>query len=430
MLRVRPFRAWRYARETTDISTVTAPPYDVISPEERARLLARDPENVVALELPEGSSDPSDPANRYARAARLWRMWRRTGVLARDPSPAFYVLEQRYAVRGVEQRRRALIAAVGLEPLDSGVVLPHETTLPRALGDRYELVRATAANFSQVLGLVDDSSGTIGTGLEDAVAEVPLQTATDGDAVESSLWAVTDEGLLASVSSALEPARIFIADGHHRYTTALAYRDQRRAEDAQADDTDNAEYEYVMMALVPLDDPGLLVLPTHRIADSPGVFDVDAFWNALSTFVVEEISSPHPAAALDALSGPGFVVRAGGADRPRLVRLRDDVDLTALVGGGRSDAWKQLDVAVLQELVLWPILGIHPDEPETLERLRFVKDSAAALELGDEHDVVFVLRPTTLDQMRAVAVGGETMPQKSTYFYPKLLSGLVLRSLD
>lgn len=432
MARVRPFAAFRYGRSERDISAVTAPPYDVISPPQREALLTGDPHNIVALELPEGPLDPMVEHNRYANGAELWQAWREQGVLVQDPRQAIYVLEQRFAHAGRSIRRRAFILEVGLEPFEAGVVLPHERTLPKALGDRFELIKSTAANLSQIFGLFDDSSHLTDALFARAMESEPVSSATDADGVESILWAVVDPAFSSAVQRALADKQIFIADGHHRYTTALAYRDLRRAqaEDARENPTDPG-YDFVMMALVNMEDPELLVLPTHRAADALGAFDADAFWTALTaSFTVEILPSAYTAAALEGSSTPAYVVKVRGDESPRLIRVRDDIDLDEAIKVPRSSAWKHLDVAVLQELVLEPLLDIHPDRPESLDRLWFIKDSQAALEATSEHDVVFLMRSTGMDQLREVASGGETMPQKSTYFFPKLLSGLALRDAE
>jgi uncharacterized protein (DUF1015 family) len=431
MARVRPFAAYRYVRPEHDISAVTAPPYDVISPAQRERLLAADEHNVVALELPEGPLDPAAEHNRYETGAATWDDWRARGVIAQDAEPAIYVLEQRFEHAGHPVRRRAFVVEVGLEPFDAGIVLPHERTLPKALGDRFELIKATGANLSQVFGLFDDASGVTDALFDRATAAEPVSTAVDADGVRSMLWAVTDPGFSAAVRRALADKQIFIADGHHRYTTALGYRDFRRAQAAAGESPLNPAYDFVMMALVNMEDPELLVMPTHRAADARGVFDAEAFWNALTEhFTIEDVAPEQLGAALDGSDQPVFLVKVRGEERPRLVRVRDDVDLDVAITAARSCAWKHLDVAVLQELVLEPLLDIHPDRPETLDRLSFIKDARAALEATSQHDVVFILRPTSMAQLRQVAVAGETMPQKSTYFFPKLLSGLVLRSAE
>lgn len=431
MARVRPFRAWTFKRSSADISDLTAPPYDVISPEQRDVLLARSERNVVALELPEGPLDPAVPGNRYETGARRWDEWTHDGTLTRDAEPTLYVLEQRYLLGDREIRRRAFIAEVGLHAFSEGVVLPHERTLPKALGDRFKLLEATAANLSQVFGLYPDPERVTDAAFAAAMADEPSMFAVDDDGVESRVWTVTDPALIASVTEALADKQIFIADGHHRYTVALAYRDQRREADAAigAEPID-PDYDFVMMALVNMDDPDLVVLPTHRIADAASDFHAEEFYSALSrTFDVSDLPAGHPAAALDGIDRPAFLVKTAADERPRLAVLRADVDLDKAIPEPHSHAWKELDVTVLLELVLDPVMGIHPDEPETLSRLKFAKDAHEALALTAEHDAVFILRATRMDQMRAVSLAGEVMPQKSTYFYPKLLSGLVMRGI-
>lgn len=426
MALVRPFRAFSYARSGTDITPLAAPPYDVVSADLRSALLAKDPDNVVALELPDGPIDPSLPGNRYENGALVWERWRDSGVVTLAPEPAVYVVEQRYTLGGREVRRRAFVAEVGLEPFDAGIILPHERTLPKALADRLELLRSVRANTSQVFGLYHDPEGETDDLFALAMSAEPIMSATDADGVVSRVWAITDASACARLEAFMADERVFIADGHHRYTVALSYRDERR----QADGPGGA-YESVMMALVNMDDPDLVVLPYNRMADAQGTFDRDAFYAALSErFDVADPGPGHPSDALTPEGPPAFLVKARGDDAPRRVTLRTDVDLDSAIPLERSSAWKGLDVAVLQELILDPILGIHPDRPETLERLSFAQDAHKTLASVGEHDVAFVLRPTRMDQMREVALAGETMPQKSTYFYPKLLSGLLFRSVE
>jgi uncharacterized protein (DUF1015 family) len=429
--RILPFRAVRYARpQGSDLSALVAPPYDVISATERAVLLERDAHNTVALELPEGSMDPDAPGNRYETGAHRWREWLDSGVLAFDAEPAIYVLEQRFTVSGHAIARRGFVAAVGLEPFSAGVVLPHERTLPKALDDRLRLTRSTAANLSQVFGIFSDPAHETDALIATAMATPPLATA-ELDGVASTIWALGDPEAQTALAGFLAERPIYIADGHHRYTTALAYRDERRAE-AGPDAHEGAPYETVLMALVNMDDPGLVVLPTHRVANAPGPFDPDAFWSALS--VRFELSAlpedAHASATLAAAADrPSYIVRTKDGVT-RLARLRSDIDLSGDYPVDASTAWRTLDVATLQELILSPLLDIHPDRPATLERLAFVKDAHAALAMAGEHDVAFILNATRMAQVAAVALRGETMPQKSTYFFPKLTSGLLFKSLD
>ncbi len=432
MARVRSFKAYTYARSSADITPLVAPPYDVISEKQRARLLSRSATNVVALELPEGPLDPTAPGNRYETGRKRWREWRDTGVVVRDRQPAIYVLEQRYEIDGTQVRRRAVIGEVALCAFDECVVLPHERTLPKALGDRFNLTKACAANFSQVFGLFSDPAGATNRFIADAMRRPATLTATDADGVVSDVWAVTDREAIADLAAVLEHKQIFIADGHHRYTTALAYRDERRATDAASGVTPvDPAYDFVMMALVNMDDPGLVVLPTHRVADARNSFDADEFRSRLAeNFELTEMTTADARAALEASERPGFVVATRGGGSPLLAQVRTDISLDEAIPLEHSRAWKELDVAIVQELVLDPLLDIHPDRPETLDRLSFVKDADEAVAATAEHDVALLLRSTRMDQLRAVALAGETMPQKSTYFYPKLLSGLVMRAMD
>lgn len=429
MARVRPFAGWRYARDERDLSAVCAPPYDVIPDEMRERLIARDPHNVVALELPEGPLDPAAAAGRYATGKRRWDQWRGDGTLARDERPALYVLQQEFELDGRVVSRRAFIIEVGIEPFEAGVVIPHERTLPKALGDRFELIKATGANLSQVFGLFDDAACETDALFDAVMSTEPVAVATDDDGVVSTLWAAPDPDIGAQLTAFMSDRRIFIADGHHRYTTALAYRDLMRERTGIA--TGEEPFDFVMMALVNLDDPDLAVLPYHRMASAGETFDAAAFYEALAVhFDVSDLPSGHPAGALEGQERTAFLVKTTADERPRLAVLRPDTDLDAAIAADRSSAWKSLDVSVLQELVLWPLLGIHPDHAETLDRISFTKNAHDAFAAVGVHDVAFVLRPTGLDQLKDVSLGGETMPQKSTYFYPKLLSGLVMRSAD
>jgi uncharacterized protein (DUF1015 family) len=430
MALVRPFNAVMFRHDETDISRLTAPPYDVINTEQRAALLAKDSHNIVSLELPEGSLDPAVPGNRYETGAARWAEWRDQDILVDDLAPAIYVLEQSWEHEGRHIRRRALVGAVELRPFSDGVVLPHERTLPKALDDRLRMTRACAANLSQVFGLFTDPAGETDLVFETTMRTEPISQAADIEGVTSTVWAIHDADIHEQITTFMASKQIFIADGHHRYTTALAYRDERRAADKAADVVHETApaYDSVMMALVNMDDPDLLVLPTHRVARATGEFDADAFWSALSQyFDMTEFAEGHPATALADAARTSFIVKTADGIA-RMITLRADVDTAAIIATDHHDNWKRLDVAILQELILKPLLQIHPDEPATLDRLSFVKDANEAL-LVPGGDVAFVVGATRMDQLRAVALDGDTMPQKSTYFYPKLLSGLLMKSL-
>ena len=427
---VRPFRAHVYRHEAgADLSAVTAPPYDVITPADRERLLAGSEHNVVALELPDGPLDPAAPDNRYATGRTTWDRWCHEHIIVPDDTPAIYVREHSWEHDGHHIRRRAFVAAVRLHSFAEGVVLPHERTLPKALSDRYELLRATGVNLSQVFGLFSDPAGETDSIFDTTMSAPHAFSATDAEGVISRVWAIRDAATIGAVTQVVGEGPIFIADGHHRYTTALAYRDERRVADEMARRTpDEPSYDSVMMALVNMDGPDLVVLPTHRLVRSAGAFDPAQMWEALGRyFDLTEVETPGES-LLAAQDRTSFIVRTSDGVT-RLAKLREDVDPADVIETDHSADWKRLDVTVLQELILRPVFGICPDEPATLDRLAFEKDAHAALARTDV-DAAFVLAPTRMDQMRAVALAGETMPQKSTYFYPKLLSGLLFRALD
>lgn len=429
MALVNPFRARIYSRpDGSDLSALVAPPYDVVSPAKRAELIARDPHNVVLLELPDGPLDPAVPGNRYETGRTTWQAWYAAGTLVDDRSPAVYVVEQSWVQDGKPVRRRGFVAAVKLHPFAEGVVLPHERTLPKALNDRLELTRATAANLSQVFCLFSDPAGATDALFEAVTTGTPMFTATDDDGIVCRQWAVRDPETIDRVTSITGSGELFIADGHHRYTTALAYRDERRAEDAAAGHAPlDPAYDYVMATLVNMDDPELVVLPTHRLARAAGAFDPRAFWEAMAENFVLTEPAGEPTAAPESPDRAAFLVRTADGTT-RFARLRDDIDPAQAIAVDHTDAWKRLDVTVLQEMVLRPLFGITPDEPQTLERLSFAKDARDALAV-EGADVAFILNATRMEQLRCVALAGETMPQKSTYFYPKMISGLLFRSL-
>jgi len=341
-----------------------------------------------------------------------------------EEAPAIYVLEQSWIHAGRPVTRRAFIGAVRLHAFDECVVLPHERTLPKAIDDRLNLTRACAANLSPVFGMYSDPDGATDAIFEAAHAQPLLLEARDADGVVSRVYALRDPDAIATVQALLEPLQVFIADGHHRYTTALAYRDERRALAGTAADPD-ADYEFTMMALVNMDDPGLVVLPTHRLARAQGTFDAPAFWAALGQHFELSAGGPDDLPTDERLA---FLVKTADGTM-RIACLRAGLDAADLIDTPASAAWKRLDVVVAQELILRPLLDIRVEDRSTLERLAFAKETEAALAMPGKADVAVVLRATRMDQLRTVALGGEVMPQKTTYFYPKLITGLLFRSL-
>ena len=277
------------------------------------------------------------------------------------------------------------------------------------------MIESTAANFSQVLGLYPDAEDLSADLFQRAMQGEPTMTAIDADGVESRVWAEGDPSIADDLKELLADRPIFIADGHHRYTTALAYRDARReADKAVGAAVDDPSYDYLMMALVNMDDSDLIVLPTHRIADSDGDFDASAFFSAIQKdFDVSCVDNADAHGALDQLDRPAFLIKARGEDELRLAVLRPDVDLDTAIPLEHSSAWKQLDVSVLQELVLNPLLGIHPGPSRIARSTLLAKEPHTAMKLVGQHDVAFILRPTGKDQMRAVSLAGDVRCPRS-----------------
>lgn len=434
---VRPFRALRYAPDVVaDLAAVVAPPYDVIGPEEFRRLLARDPRNVVRLDLP--AAEPGEePEERYRRAARLLSTWRTDGTLHRDPRPALYPYEQTYRVPGtdLERTRRGVFARVRLEAFgpESGI-RPHERTLAAPKEDRYRLLRATGVNTSPVIGLYEDSTGRVPAWLDAVAGSAPVSDVTDAEGVRHRLWMEAgDPGLLADLCDAIGAGAITLADGHHRYETALRYRDERLT---GAADLDNPGWnEILMLLLEPVAGP-LTVLPTHRVVLGSGEGDSRAFEGQLEELFDIE-ARPGRDALVAAFRRPlddaGGVGRFGiwTADGGFVVRARRASFEPWLPAGG--PALRRLDVT-LAGVALERLAGIDSAAVAEGGRIAYTKDPAEAVEWVDTGrdgaTAALLLEPTPAREIAAVAADGDVMPQKSTYIYPKALTGLLINPLE
>ena len=436
MADVRPLPGICYADEGRLAALVT-PPYDVISPEAQARYYERDPHNIIRLELGRDEPGDDDLDNRYTRAAADFAEWRRTSVLRQD-APSLYLYEQRFNSGGQSHARTSLLARVRLEPWDAGVILPHERTLSKPKDDRLKLTRACAATLSPIMSLYDDPAGELASILATVQTQPPVAAFSDDTGEEQRLWVVRDEALAAQIAAFFADRQLYIADGHHRYETALTYREEVRGQrpDLDADDAVN----FTLMGLTALEDSGLVVLPTHRILRDLDAARLSALDQTLAAAFTSEPLDGDSAAWMRALaeagqSGTAFVlVRPNGA---RLLRLTDagHAALQSVHGEdvGTSDAWRALDVAVLHALVLDAALGVTPDAVRAGEHVSYTRDAeaaAAAVQAGsDEAQLAVLLNATPPAAIRDVARAGDRMPQKSTYFYPKLMTGLVINPL-
>jgi uncharacterized protein (DUF1015 family) len=436
---IRPFRALRYdPASVSDLAQVVAPPYDVIGAAEYERLLARHPANVVRLDLP--SVEPGDePDDRYRRAARTLAAWRSDGTLHKDPHPSVYVYEQTYRVPGthVTRTQRGFFGRLRLETFgpDSGV-LPHELTMSEPREDRYKLLRATGVNTSPVVGLYDDPNDAARPILDEVMARTADNDLTDDDGTRHRLWAVPADGdaaaKVAPLFAAAARGPVTIADGHHRYETALRYRDERRMTRSCEEDP---AFDYLLMLFLDATGEPLTVLPTHRIVGGLGETGVATLLAGLDVFF--SVRRDVPATELrERFSGAGLArggegrfgvwTRAGGA----LLTGRREAFEAFLPAGGA--AVRGLDVTLLG-IALERLAGIGPDALAA-GAVAYVKSAAEAIDRVDAGldgaDAAFLLEPTPVASVLAVALDGDVMPQKSTYFFPKALTGLVINPLE
>ncbi|MDW8222587.1 MAG: DUF1015 domain-containing protein [Gemmatales bacterium] len=432
MPEIQPFRAWRYdLGHVGTLSEVTAPPYDVIDEALQQRLYERHSYNVVRLILNRIEPTDDDQNNRYTRAAACWRDWQREGILRQDSEPALYVYHQEFSWKGQTYVRRAILAVVRLEPFGQGKVYPHEETLPGPKEDRLRLLRATAANFCPLFGLYPDEDGTAQRLLDESVERWPPLQAQDDQGVVHRLWRVIEPHLINELQRWLYPRPLYIADGHHRYETALRYREELRQ--AGLVNSDSAPANYVLMGLVGMSDPGLLILPTHRLFRGAQSLSADMLTAALCEHFEVELYGQGESAGLELgelieADTDQSVLGFGLADGSWiLARLRRTQRLAELLPQ-RSEAWRSLAVSVLHELVLRDCLRNY--QPDTWQ-VTYVHQAAQAVQALARHmsDFVALVPPVSMAHLVAITQHHERMPPKSTYFYPKLLSGLVFYSL-
>jgi uncharacterized protein (DUF1015 family) len=432
MADVQPLRGIRFAQGVVgDLAQVITPPYDVISEAAQARYYAQSLYNIIRLEL--GQEYPQDTAldNRYTRAAATFAEWRYQGVLRQEEHPSFYLYQQIFRNRGRVYTRTSLLARVRLEAWSSGVVLPHEHTLARPKDDRLNLLRACAANFSPIMSMYDDPQGRLRRLFANYVSGRALRI-TDEVGEEHRLQPITDAEQISLIQDFFAQRPLYIADGHHRYETALNYREQIREQRRKLHDDDAVSF--VLMALVDLDDPGLVVLPTHRL-----LFGLSE--QALQNLSSQKLGQYFSLQDLDPQASSDELLRqlAAAAGSSSILSTPQRNRLLSLNGQGRermersghAAAWNELDVAVVHTLILEDLLGISPAEAAAGAHLRYTRDAEQALEAvqSEEAQAALLLEPTLVRQICDVAAADERMPQKSTYFYPKLITGMVINPL-
>lgn len=438
MAEIIPFKGLRYNEELVgNISNVVTPPYDVISPEEQANYYNISEYNCIRLELSKEMAGDDDSNNKYTRAAQTLQKWIDNRVLLEEENPCIYIYQQEFSLSSTERYiRTGFIALVRLEEFSKGIILPHENTLSKPKEDRLNLMRACGANFSQVFSLYDDENKDIAKVFEEyCSSNKPVISIEKGIAGSPErVWAISDGDIIDKIKNIMADKKLFIADGHHRYETALAYRDELR--EKNPNHTGNELYNYVMMMLVDIDDPGLVVLPTHRMVSNIDNFDEEIFFKKASInfniekYETDDLSFEQICKKIESILEDGglhtFVYYGG--EKNGLYRLQlKAVDAMEKFHPDRHDSYRDLDVSILHTLLLDNILGIGDKQLANQENLTYthsIDEGVREVQEGRQQMAFFML-PTSVKQIQAVSYAGEKMPQKSTYFYPKLLTGLV-----
>jgi uncharacterized protein (DUF1015 family) len=436
MADIHPFRALRYDPRRVSLDKVVTQPYDKITPALQDRYYGASPYNLVRIIL--GRREASDnPANDvYSRAAAHFRDWRQQGILRQDSLPSLYAYSQRFTLPGSSTplERHGCIALGRIEDYSANIVFRHEQTLAKPKADRLDLLRATRGHFGQIFMLYEDS------GEIDSLLATPTDSdlaVTDEYGVLHRVWQVSDPDRINSVRAAMRDKKLIIADGHHRYETALNYRNECRADaGASTAPPGTAAHEFVMMTLVNMNSPALLILPTHRVVHSLTSFSEEAFGKAARAFFdIEEIDCP-----LDAPRATGMLRESGRAGTSilavtpgRAFLLHHPNPNAAQVFDGLSPRQQSLDVVQLHKVLLENVLHLSEESIRNQQNISYIRDAAEALshvQGSPRANIVFLMNPCRVAQVRDIAFAGEVMPQKSTDFYPKLLSGLTVYALD
>lgn len=441
MATIAPFRGIVYNQaKAGEISNLVCPPYDIISRTAQQELYRKSPNNVIRLEF--GLESPADTENdnRYSRSAALFQEWLRKGILRRNEMPAIYVYEMEYRTGSAVRKLRGMICLVKIEDYESGIIKPHETTLSGPKSDRLNLLRACKAGFSQIFSLFSDPDEKV-AGVLSKVDRRPDMEVENSDGVIHRVWIHDDRRDIEAIAGELADKPLFIADGHHRYDTALNYRNERRK--AEGSFTGNEPYDFAAMYLARIEDRDLTVLPAHRALFNlngfePGRFedDLNRYFNIERIDFSEKSEAADLRTVLDTMAHRGershiFGMRVKGERSYYLLTLRNEADMDALLPQ-KSPAYRRLDVSILHHLIIDRLLGIRMETHKLGLNIEYIKDAAEADKRVHEGnvDIVFFMNPTKVREIKDVTHAGERMPQKATYFYPKLLTGLVIHMLE
>lgn len=442
MCDVRPFCGLRYNPQlVSDLSAVITPPYDVISPEERNLYYRKSPYNIIRLEYGEAQQEDTADNNKYTRAAATLDAWLKERALVRENRPAFYIVEHRFAYQDTIKNRLGLLARVRLEELNNqGHIRPHEKTTKEPAVDRLNLLRACRANISPIMGLLRSKKGEMVKLLRGLIKREPDLIANDSYGVTYNLRVITDETATGKISQFFADKVIYIADGHHRYETALRYRDEQRA--ASTSYSGDKPFNFVMMSLMDSHDPNLVMLPTHRLVRGLELQRIAQLERALSPyFTADSLLPPFPTRSetiqswlrtMETEGKHGTVIGLYGTHEKKLClfRLKRDAELHRAIAPEELNLWRKLDVLLLQRIVLQEALGLDSLEKE-VKHLEYTRDAIEAVAQVDAGacQIAFFLNPNRVSSVLDAADTGKRLPQKSTYFYPKTPAGLVINPI-
>ena len=446
MAKIIPFKGILYNKEKIrDIKDVVAPPYDVISPAEQEELYKRHENNVVRLILGKESNSDTPDNNRYTKARDSFDSWQRDSILIKDAFPSIYVYSQEYHLgetEGFEKKRRlGFIALSKLEDFGEGKIHPHENTLAKPKEDRLKLMQHCNANFSSIFGLFSDPSKRIDSVLKDYMRHSPLYDLVDDAGMRHTLWAIRDNRAIQIITSVMSDKQIFIADGHHRYETAINYRNEMRGK--LPDFSGEELYNYVMMYFTNTNSEGLSILPIHRLVSNLSDFDKKKIVEKAGEFFnIEKLSFNESDEKTVKQKLFSDIKERGekehifgmylGNDEYLLLTLKDEDVLDRLITNSRHPSWKKLDVTILHTLLIEKVLRISEKNLAEQKNITYTISGDEAIKdvKAGKYQIALFLNPTKIEDVKDVAAAGEKMPQKSTFFYPKLITGLVMNKLE
>lgn len=436
---VRPFCGLRYNREKiTDFEKVVTPPYDIISLERQRHFHEKSPFNSIRLDFGMIYATDDEQDNRYKRSARDFLDWQKQDILKKDTKPAFYLYHVTFPMGAEVKTRKGFMGLVRLEDFAAGVVKPHEKTFPKVTSDRLKLLEHCKANFSPIFSLYNDPRGRIIELLESSAEKEPLASFSDWDGLKHEMWAVTAPGVISQIKALLSQKTLLIADGHHRYTTGLQYRDKMKG--LPGTGAEDPDYNYIMMYLCAMEDKGMLILPTHRILNESDYSREDILERACDCFDIVQVPLNASGLSNRAKNIQNYLESKSGNPEPTIgfyEGSRKDLYLLSpkkgimehIFGTSIPKSLLDLDVVVLSELLLGKIMGLKDKNWADITYSHDLCEILARAE-ADNRNRVFILNPTRMEQVKTITDAGMVMPHKSTYFYPKVLTGLVINKLE